>query len=157
MEESKSVKDLMKDIFREHKRREFHWETLTDEVLTKIGMAFDWPKKMKITMQKTVEGLFPIVRREMEDAKEGVFCPTFEGDKGWRIVAQTLKDLEEDTEDVINELLRRQRRAVAFNRAKERGAEAAVGQGILNRAKIDEELTRGMNEEIKELKETEEE
>lgn len=141
MAEGKSVKDLMKDIFRENKRREFHWESLTDEVLVRIRPGFDWPKPMQKTMQKTIEKtLFPVVRREMEEAKEGVFCPTFEGDKAWKIVAQTLKDLEEDAKDVILELLRRQRRAEAFKQAKERGTEAAVEQGILDRARIDEEL-----------------
>jgi len=138
-EESKSVKDLMRDIFRENKRREFHWETLTDEILTRIWTG-EWPRRMKETMQKTVEGLFPIVRQEMETSKEGVFCPTFEGDGRWRILAQTLKDLEEDAEDVIQELLRRQRRAEAFNHAKIRGAEAAVAQGILDQTQLSEEL-----------------
>lgn len=136
----KDVKDLIKDTFRENKRREFHWETLADEVLIKIQVGFDWPKGMKKTMQKTVELFFPNVRREMEEAKEGVFCPTFKDDKSWKIVAQTLKDLEEDRQEVINELLRRQRRAAAYHRATERGKEAAVEQQILGRAEVDEEL-----------------
>jgi len=138
--EIKDVKDLMRDIFRENKRREYHWETLADEVLVRIQPGFAWPKSIKISTQKTVESFFPSVRREMEEAKEGVFCPTFKDDKSWKIVAQTLKDLEEDAEDVILELLRRQRRAEAFKQAEVRGAEAAVEQGILDRAKIDKEL-----------------
>jgi len=155
--ESKSVKDLMKDIFRENKRHEFHWETLADEVLARIRPGFEWPKSMQKTIQKTIEkSLFSVVRREMEEAKEGVFCPTFEGDKSWKIAAQTLKDLEEDANAVILELLRRQRRAEAFKRAEERGLEAAVEQGILDRAKIDEQLTEGAKEATEEKEEEEE-
>ena len=149
-----SPKDLMIRIFRENKRREFLWETLAAEVLSIISPTMDWPKKMKTAMKRTVEDLFNEVRQKMEETKEGVFCPTWAEGGRWKIIGQTLKDLEEDSQDVIEELLRRERRAAAYHKALDRGKEAAIAQGILDRHVIDKELDEGNDEEDEEDEET---